>query len=106
MGGSIDGISRINEREVNIGGWVADLQGNSTPLNVLVFIRGSLIAEAQTKGERPDVAKAYNLSADAEPMKNVVFSLNFSCPSGEQPVVVAIGQRQKYIPLEVKNPCP
>lgn len=105
--GSVDGIRRINDREeVNISGWLADLQGNSTPQNVLVFIRGSVVATARTSGERLDVAKALNFDTAAEQMKNVAFSLNFSCPSGEQPVVVGIGQRQKYIPLELKKPCP
>ena len=31
MKGGVDGFSRINEREVKVGGWVADPLGDSTP---------------------------------------------------------------------------
>jgi hypothetical protein len=103
MIGAIDVISRINEREVNIAGWLADLQGNSTPLNLLVFIDGSMVAATQTKGERPDVTDAIHLGSGAE--KNVAFSLNFNCRPGDQPVVVGVGERKQYIPLQSKK-CP
>ena len=33
---SVDEFSRINEREVKVGGWVADPLGDSTPLKVFV----------------------------------------------------------------------
>ena len=36
MKGSVNGFSRINEREVKVGGWVADPLGDSTPLKVFV----------------------------------------------------------------------
>jgi hypothetical protein len=44
MKGVIDLISRINEREVNMTGWLADPNGNSTPLKLLVFIDGPMVA--------------------------------------------------------------
>lgn len=103
MGGVIDVLKRINEREVNMLGWLADKQGNTAPLNLLVFIDGSMVAAAQTKGERPDVTNALRLSSGAE--KNVAFSLNFNCRPGDQPVVVGIGERKQYFPLPTKE-CP
>jgi hypothetical protein len=103
MGGVIDLLKRINEREVNMLGWLADRQGNSTPLNLLVFIDGSMVAAAQTKGERPDVTNALRLSSGAE--KNVAFSFNFNCRPGDQPVVVGIGESKQYFPLQSKK-CP
>jgi hypothetical protein len=56
--GVVDAISRINEREVKIVGWLADPQGNSTPLDLLVLMDGPMVAAGQTKGERPDVTNA------------------------------------------------
>jgi hypothetical protein len=103
MQGNIEGINRTNGREVNMFGWLADAQGNSTPLNVLVFTDGSLVATTQTKGERPDVTDALHLNFGAE--KNVAFSLNFNCRPGDQPVVIGFGERNQYIPLQAQK-CP
>jgi hypothetical protein len=101
--GFIDVISRINEREVNITGWLADPLGDSTPLNVMVFINGAMVATTQTKGERADITKAFHLGPGAE--KNVVFSLNFDCKPGAEPVIVGIGNRRQYVELPPKQ-CP
>jgi hypothetical protein len=101
MKGAIDQIKRINERDVNMTGWLADPQGNSTPLNLLVFIDGSMVAAGRTEGERPDVTKGwigFNFASGAD--KNVAFSLNFNCRTGDQPVVVGVGERNQYIPLQ------
>ena len=101
--GVIDGINRMNEREVDIGGWLADTEGDATPLHILIFIGGAMVATAETKGERPDVTTAIGLGFGAE--KNVAFSFNFNCGSGVQPVVVGVGEKGQYIPLESKK-CP
>ena len=103
MAGNVDVLNRINEREVNMSGWLADRQGNPTPLNLFVFIGGSMVAATQTKGERDDVTKIVPMKSGAE--KNVVFSLNFNCRSGDQPVIVGVGQRNQYLPLPAKQ-CP
>jgi hypothetical protein len=103
MQGVVDAISRINEREVKIVGWLADPQGNSTPLELFVFIDGSMAAATQTKGERPDVANAINLSHGAE--KNIAFALTFNCRPGGRPVFVGVEGRKQYIPLQSKE-CP
>jgi hypothetical protein len=101
--GWVDEIGRIDEREVNMAGWLADAQGNSAPLNLLVFIDGSMVAAAQTKGERPDVTTAVHLGFGAE--KNVAFSLRFNCRPGDRPIIVGVGQRKQYIALQSKQ-CP
>ena len=103
MAGNVDVFKRVNEREVNMSGWLADRQGNSTPLNLLVFIDGSMVAATKTKGERDDVTKIVPMKSGAE--KNVVFSLNFNCRSGDQPVVVGVGEGNQYFPLPT-NVCP
>ena len=38
MIGTIEGYSRLNERDVAISGWLADPEGDSSPLNVMVFV--------------------------------------------------------------------
>jgi hypothetical protein len=105
MKGEVDSINRITEREVKMEGWLADPQGNSTPLELFVFMDGSMVAAAQTKGERPDVTNAIHLSHGAE--KNVGFSLTFSCRPGGRPVVVGVEGRTQYIPLQSESKeCP
>jgi hypothetical protein len=61
MRGTVDAIVRINERDARTDGWAADPDGDATPLSILIFVGGVLVAKAQTKGERPDVTKALRL---------------------------------------------
>jgi hypothetical protein len=50
MKGNVDGFSRVNEREVKVGGWVVDPLGDFTPSKMFVFLNGSLVASGQTSG--------------------------------------------------------
>jgi hypothetical protein len=102
MNGNVDGIIRINDREVMITGWLADLDGDATPLNVVVFVSGPVAATTQTKGERSDVTRLMGLAFGAE--KNVGFEVKVSCPIGNQPVVVGLGTNKRYFPL-ISPPC-
>ena len=101
--GVVDGVNRVNEHEVNMVGWLADREGDATPLHVLVFILGAVVATAQTNGERPDVTRAIGLGFGTE--KNVAFSFKFNCGSGVQPIVAGVGAKGQYIPLQSKK-CP
>ena len=101
MKGSVNGFSRINEREVKVGGWVADPLGDSTPLKVFVFLNGSLVASGQTGGEHPELMNALHLSHS----ENLVFSLAFNCRPGDKPVVLGVGGRKQYVLLQTKE-CP
>ena len=103
MAGIIDKISRINEREVTITGWLADPQGDATPQQLIVFVSGALAGKGQTNGERPDVTSLKGLAFGTE--KNVLFAVNFGCPTGGQPVVVGLGSRNQYFPM-TSPPCP
>jgi hypothetical protein len=103
MQGVVDGINRVNEREVSMVGWLADPAGDATPLNILVFVGGSIAATAQTKGERPDVTRAIDLGFGAQ--NNVAFSIKFNCGSDVQPIVAGVGGKGQYIPLQSKK-CP
>ena len=101
--GNIDAINRINEREVAIAGWLADVDGDATPLDIIVFVAGRARVTTQTKGERADVTHLMGLAFGAE--KNVAFAVNFSCGAGEQPVIVGLGTGKHYLPLPAGR-CP
>ena len=81
MKGNVDGFSRVNEREVKVGGWVVDPLGDFTPSKMFVFLNGSLVASGQTSGGRPDVMNALHLSHGAEKI------LFFHWPSTVDPVI-------------------
>jgi hypothetical protein len=103
MAGNVDAMNRINDREVAVYGWLADPGGDATPLKLLVFVGGKLAAATETRGERPDVARALALTQGAE--KNVAFQANFLCSSGQEPVIVGLGLGKQY--LRIKSPtCP
>jgi hypothetical protein len=103
MGGNVDGISRASERQVTVVGWVADPDGDTTPLNLIVFVAGTKVAIAQTKGERPDVTASLRLGFGTE--KNVGIQVSFDCRAGEQPVIVGLGVGKSYLPLAAPR-CP
>ena len=103
MKGNVDTVSRLNDREVTMKGWVADPNGDASPLTVLVFAKGHMAARIQTRGERSDVTRLHGLAFGAE--KNVGFEVNFACPTGDNAVVVGLGQDKQY--LYVPSPkCP
>ena len=95
--GYVDAIRRIDERNVMAIGWAGDREGDSNPLEVLVFVAGPLAATAYTEGERPDVTASGLLGFGAD--KNVAFVLRFPCRKGDQPVVVVIGRERQYLPM-------
>ena len=103
MAANIDGMSRINDREVAAHGWLADPGGDATPLKLLVFVAGKLAVATETQGERPDVARELALTQGAE--KNVSFQANFGCAPGQQPVIIGLGLGKSYVSLK-SPPCP
>lgn len=104
MKGHVDTISRINDREVAVAGWLADPEyGDGTPLRIIVFVGGPVVGRTDTKGDRPDVTHALGLEFGSE--KNVAFRLNFACRPADQPVLIGLGSRSQYLPLPI-GPCP
>jgi hypothetical protein len=100
---NVDGFSRVNERDVAISGWLADPEGDETPIKIMVFVAGSVAATTQTNGERADVTRERGLAFGTE--KNVTFGVNFACSAGQQPVAVGLGIKRKCFPLELPR-CP
>jgi hypothetical protein len=103
MQGGVDGSARNSERDVSYWGWLADLDGDATPLKIVVFAGGRAVGIAQTTGERADVTRLLGLAFGAE--KNVAFAVKFSCRTGELPVVVGLGTSKQYFPFPAR-PCP
>jgi len=100
LSGHIEVIRRIDEKNVELGGWAADRAG--TALDVLIFVAGQLASTTHTAGERPDVTAALHLGFGAQ--TNVALSANFSCRRGDQPVVVILKEKQ-YMHLQ-SDSCP
>lgn len=103
MAANVDAMNRINDREVAVNGWLVDPGGDATPLKLLVFVAGKLAAATETRGERPDVARAQALMQGAE--KNVAFQTKFGCSPGLQPVIVGLGPGKQYVRIK-SPPCP
>ena len=81
----------------SVRGWAADLAGQGTPITVLVFVNGRNALGTQTKGPRPDVAQALNLSEAGA--SNVAFEGALSCIPGEPLLVVAVTPNDFYAAL-------
>jgi len=103
MKGTVESMTRVTDREVTINGWLADPEGDATPVAILVFVAGKNVAATQTHGERLDVTKTLGLAFGAE--QNVVFAVSFGCRTGEQPIVVGLGLDKRYLPI-VSPQCP
>lgn len=101
--GSVDALFRIDGERVTMRGWVADTDGDGTPLQVVVFVVGAAVASAATQGQRPDVTERVRLGLGAE--KNIAFQVSFPCRAGNQPVVVGLGPKERYISVR-SPPCP
>jgi hypothetical protein len=101
--GVVDGLTRANEREVTVHGWLADPRGDGAPLNLIAFVGSKSVAFGKTASERPDVASALRLPDGAE--KNVGFELTFSCKTGQVPIIVGVGSGRQYRILELTKAC-
>jgi hypothetical protein len=95
--GRVEGVSRADARDVTMTGWLVDRYGDATPLTVMVFVGGAMVATTRTEGERPDVAGMVGLGFGAE--KNIRYSISFPCRTGEQPIIIGLGPKAEYVPL-------
>jgi len=103
MDGRIESMSRINNSEVAIRGWMADPGGDTEPIKIFIFVAGKKVATTHTHGERTDVAKVLHLAFGAE--QNVMLEANFECASHDKPVIVGLGTSEQYFYLP-SPPCP
>lgn len=99
--GDVEEIARIDQQHVAMVGWLGDTDGDGTPLDLVVFVAGPVAAVGATKGPRPDVSAGFGFGAE----KNIAFRVSFPCRAGQQPVVAAVGPKERYIPLR-SPPCP
>jgi hypothetical protein len=85
--GFVEGLQRVGD-DVELSGWLADLEGDGTPPFLFIFAGGKMVGETRPKGERKDVTRALNLSEGIE--ENVKFSLKVKCRAGELSQVLAV----------------
>jgi hypothetical protein len=97
MKGYVDGIKRINDREVTANGWLLEAGGDGTPLDLIVFVKGGGGAITRTGDSRPEVATVLGLSSRVG--KNVGYHVTFNCQPGEQAVMVGVNAYKEYLPL-------
>jgi hypothetical protein len=97
MRGFVDGIERINNREVTANGWLLDAEGDGTPLDLIVFVKEGGSAITRTGDSRPEVATVLGLSSRVG--ENVGYHVTFNCQPGEQAVVVGVNAYKEYLPL-------
>jgi hypothetical protein len=101
-------LSRLfNDSEYSMNGWavetIAAITARGEPITVMAFSGGRRIFSVETKGERPDVTAALDLTE--ETAKNVVFAGRLECSSGEKLLIVGVTLSGTYALLGAKN-CP
>lgn len=105
--GNVDVLSRVDANHVSISGWAVETISATTargaPITVMAFDDGKRVFMMETKGERPDVTAALNLSEEAA--KNVTFAGQLECSSGNQLFIVGASLSGTFALLGKKN-CP
>jgi hypothetical protein len=93
--GMIDEVKRLNDREVAISGWAAEIGNSSTPLTVLAFVDGKVVFAMRTSGRHRDVVSVLGAS-DAPEAANVSFQGTAPCARGQQLIVIAVTDGNSY----------
>ncbi len=92
--GTIDAITRLDDRRVWITGWASEI-GGASPLHILVFVDGKNSLTMRTQGRHADVIGALGLS-DAATARNVSFRGPVACARGQKLIVVAVADSLDY----------
>ena len=93
--GTIDGVKRLNDSQVAIAGWAAEIGNSSTPLTVLAFVDGKVALAMRTSGRHPDVVSVLGAS-DAPEAANVSFQGTARCAHGQKLIVIAVTDGNSY----------
>jgi hypothetical protein len=93
--GKIDEVKRLNDSQVAIAGWAAEIGNSSTPLTVLAFVDGKVALAMRTSGRHPDVVSVLGAS-DAPEAANVSFQGTARCAHGQKLIVIAVTDGNSY----------
>jgi hypothetical protein len=93
--GTIDEVKRLNDSQVAIAGWAAEIGNSSTPLTVLAFVDGKVALAMRTSGRHPDVVSVLGAS-DAPEAANVSFQGTARCAHGQKLIVIAVTDGNSY----------
>jgi hypothetical protein len=100
--GHVDELRRTGG-EVMITGWAVERGSTGEPMTVMIFVEGHNILNAETRGERPDVTSALNLTTEAA--RNAAFSGRLKCDSRSRLLVVAASVSGRYDSISTVS-CP
>ena len=93
--GTINEVKRLNDSQVTISGWAAEIGNSSAPLTVLAFVDGKVAFAMRTSGRHPDVVSVLGAS-DAANAANVSFQGTARCAHGQMLIVIAVTDGNSY----------
>jgi len=93
--GTIDAVKRLNDSQVAISGWAAEIGNSSAPLTVLAFVDGKVAFAMRTSGRHPDVVSVLGAS-DAPEAANVSFQGTAPCGHSQKLIVIAVTDGNSY----------
>jgi hypothetical protein len=104
---NIEALTRVDANHISISGWAVEtlpaITARGAPVTVMAFSGGRRIFSVETKGERPDVTSALNLSE--ETAKNVAFAGRLECSPDQKILIVGATLSGAYVLLSTKS-CP
>ena len=93
--GTIDEVKRLDDRQVVISGWAAEIGNSATPLTVLAFVDGKVALAMRTSGRHPDVVSVLGAS-DAPEAANISFQGAAPCAHGQKLIIIAVTDGNSY----------
>jgi hypothetical protein len=100
--GFVDTVVRIDNEKVSANGWVVDISGDGSPINLSAFVNGQNIATFRTDGPRPDITEGVikpNPKANPNSANNTKFIASFPCAPGDKLDIVATTATRSYFPV-------
>ena len=93
--GMIDEVKRLDDSQVEISGWAAEIGNSAAPLTVLAFVDGKVALATRTSGRHPDVVSVLGAS-DAPEAANVSFRGTARCAHGQKLIIIAVTDGNSY----------
>lgn len=92
--GAIDTMTRVDNTQIILKGWTAEIGGSNEPLTVMAFVDGRNSLMVETSGGRRQIASALGLSDAAA--ADISFEGRLKCGKGQKLIVVAVARNDVY----------